>query len=65
MPVTLASFLVLRSPLLEELRPYYHNLYVEECVPTEPVQASTHLSLLNIHPPSEINVPASLFLGMP
>lgn len=32
----------------------------EACVPTEPEQANTHPSLLNIHLPSEIDVPAFL-----
>ena len=38
---------------------------VEACFPAEPVQANTHLSLLNIHSPSKINVLASLCSRMP
>ena len=38
---------------------------MEACFPNEPAQAKTHLSLWNIHSPSEINGPASLRLGMP
>ena len=58
-PMTFALFLMQRS-LQEGLRPHY----VEVCSPAEPVQANTCLSLLNIHSPTEIKVPASLCSGM-
>ena len=56
--MTFALFLMLRS-LQEELRPLT-LVHVEACFPTEPAQVNTHLFLLNIHSPSEINVPVPL-----